>query len=209
MKFNCCFRVHITSPVNAGKTAADLRQTAVPVPRGMTLPCALLMLSSLVVAWFVMPYVALIKTSVLVYALTGLTNTKLLSGVRVLILLGLACLVYVHAGFFAATWTFYIPGCVYVGFLCNSPLSANRRRGLIGLLALNVSPALANGTLLMTGSLMGMGWNLLESPTQATGTGKTVGILQGQRGTCCKLLLSQRKAGLEQLARNAQLIVFS
>ena len=136
----------------------------------MTLPCALLMLSTLVVAWFVMPYVALIETSVLVYALTGLTNTKILSGVRSLIVLGLAYLAYVHGGFLSATWTLYIPGYIFVGFLCNSPLAASRRRGLTGLLALSSSQILANGGLLPAVGVMNIGVKVQAPGTREQGS---------------------------------------
>ena len=47
-------------------------QAAVSVLVGMTLPCVTLMLSSLVLAWFIMPYVAMINTGVLVFAVTAL-----------------------------------------------------------------------------------------------------------------------------------------
>ena len=112
-----------------------------------------------------MPYVAMIKTSVLVYATTGLSNAKTMRGFRLFLLLGFACLVYLLGGFFAWTWALYIPGCIFVGFLCNSPLLANRQRGLMGLLALGVPPALANLALLTTGSHMGV--NLQNSAIQA------------------------------------------
>ena len=127
----------------------------------------MLMLSSLVVAWLVMPYVAVIKTAVYVYTMTGLSNAKVMRGVRLLLLLGFACFVYFLCGFFAGTWALYIPGCIFVGFLCNSPLSVNRRRGLIGLLALSLSQGLANGVLLTTGSLTGV--EPSHGASQATG----------------------------------------
>ena len=118
------------------------------LPRGMTRPCALLMLSSLVLAWAVMPSVAVIKTVVFVYAMTGLSNAKKLGAIRVLLLSSFACLVYILLGYYAATWTLYIPCCVFVGFLSNSPLLVNRRRGLMALRALALSLAFVDGELL-------------------------------------------------------------
>ena len=120
------------------------------VPRGMTRPCAMLMLSSLVLAWAVMPSVAVIKTVVFVYAMTGLSTAKMLRAIRVLLLSGFACLVFLFLGYYAATWTLYIPCCVFAGFLCNSPLLVNRRRGLMALQALGLSLALVDGELLAT-----------------------------------------------------------
>ena len=118
------------------------------MPRGMTRPCALLMLSSLVVVWPVMPSVAFIKTIVFVYAMTGLSNAKMLRAIRVLLLSSVACLVYVLLGYYAATWTLYIPCCVFAGFLCSSLLLVNRRRGLMAHRVLGLSLALIDGALL-------------------------------------------------------------
>ena len=118
------------------------------VPRGMTRPCAMVMLSSLVVTWLLMPSVALMKTTVLVYALTGVSNHAILRALRLPLLFIFASLVFVLLGHYAATWTLYIPCCIFVGFLSNSPLLVNRRRGLIGLYVLCLSLALIDGALL-------------------------------------------------------------
>ena len=130
-------------------------QVAVAVPKGMTLPCAMLMLSSLCIGWLLMPSVALIKTGVFLYTIISATDVKLLRSFRLVLLLGFACLVYVLFGFFATAWMLYIPSSVFVGFLCNSPQLANRRRGILGLYALLISLTCVNGVLLMTGVRMG------------------------------------------------------
>ena len=130
-------------------------QVAVAIPKGMTLPCAMLMLSSLCMGWLLMPSVALIKTGVFLYTIISATNVKLLRSFRLVLLLGFACLVYVLFGFFATAWMLYIPSSVFVGFLCNSPQLANRRRGILGLYALLISLTCVNGVLLMTGVRMG------------------------------------------------------
>lgn len=130
-------------------------QVAVAVPKGMTLPCAMLMLSSLGMGWLLMPSVALVKTGVFLYTIISATDVKLLRIFRLVLLLGFACLVYVLFGFFATAWMLYIPSSVFIGFLCNSPQLVNRRRGVLGLCALFISLTSVNGVLLMTGVRMG------------------------------------------------------
>ena len=108
----------------------------------------MLMLSTLVVAWLFMPSVAVIKSVVLIYAVTGMSTNASQRALRPPLLLSFACLVYILLGYYAATWTLYIPCCVFVGFLSNSPLLVNRRRGLIGLYVLGLSLVLIDGALL-------------------------------------------------------------
>lgn len=115
-----------------------------PHPKGMTLPCAGLLLSSLTLAWFLMPEVALIQTGVFAYAVLSVSTSKILHSLRLVLLPAFAFIIGYLFGATAAVWMLYIPTLLFAGFLCNSPQLANRRRGLKGLCFLFVSFTVMN-----------------------------------------------------------------
>ena len=95
-------------------------------------------------AWFLMPEVALIQTGVFAYAMLSVSTSKVLRSLRLALLPSFAIIIGYLFGTTAGFWMLYIPTLLFAGFLCNSPQLANRRRGLKGLCFLLMSITVFN-----------------------------------------------------------------
>eukprot|EP00439_Symbiodinium_sp_Y106_P040542 s2469_g4.t6 len=138
--------------------------------QGMTAPCLILLCTTLVMAWLVMPLVALAKTSILVYSIASVATPHLClvrqAGLyKELNLLGVwAPLMafcagrlrgFPHlpgAGLLAAAWIVYAPVCLFAAFLFSAPNVEYRKRGLNALCCLIGAFALAVAFLLLAGA---------------------------------------------------------
>lgn len=126
-------------------------QTAFKSLQGMTAPCLVLLCITLLLAWLLMPAVALAKSSVLLYTIASVATPHRLRMWR-FVLVGLgALMVFILEGIVAASWIIYVPICLFAGFLFSAPSLAYQRRGFNAVCCLVVSLFFANCFLFMSG----------------------------------------------------------
>ncbi|CAE7211949.1 unnamed protein product, partial [Symbiodinium sp. CCMP2456] len=118
----------------------------------MTAPCLILLCTTLVMAWLVMPLVALAKTSILVYSIASVATPHRLRLWRFVLVGFGAFLISLVQGLLAAAWIVYAPVCLFAAFLYSAPNVEYRKRGLNALCCLIGAFALAVAFLLLSGA---------------------------------------------------------
>lgn len=119
--------------------------------RGMTAPCLILLTTTVVMAWILMPWVALVKSILLVYTIASVAIPHRVRVLRfALVGVGAVVLMLVQ-GVLAAVWQVYIPVCLFAGFLFAAANAAYQRRGFGAICCLSLSFALGDCFLFVSG----------------------------------------------------------